>query len=137
MVDAVVAVVVNVVVDVVVDAVIDRRVDGLVGTMAEATVLSCTSFYCDILSQEFNKLLMSLLERCLQRSAPPLRTLVSGLFCGELAYVTRCLTCKTSSRNRNAFNDMELQIGVREMLFVAREGVSERFLVKRRGGLGA
>eukprot|EP00904_Undaria_pinnatifida_P007871 jgi/Undpi1/4213/HiC_scaffold_16.g07579.m1 len=61
--------------------------------------------------QEFNKLLMSLLERCLQRSAPPLRTLVSGLFCGELAYVTRCLTCKTASRNRNAFNDMELQIG--------------------------
>ncbi|CAM9626860.1 unnamed protein product [Laminaria digitata] len=61
--------------------------------------------------QEFNKLLMSLLERCLQRSAPPLRTLVSGLFCGELAYVTRCLTCKTASRNRNAFNDLELQIG--------------------------
>lgn len=68
---------------------------------------------CHLVLQEFNKLLMSLLERCLQRSAPPLRTLVSGLFCGELAYVTRCLTCKTASRNRNAFNDLELQIGVR------------------------
>lgn len=63
--------------------------------------------------QEFNKLFMSLLERCLQRSPPPLRTLVSGLFCGELAYVTRCLTCKLASRNRNAFNELELQIGVR------------------------
>ena len=71
--------------------------------------LCIVAFLC----QEFNKLLMSLLERCLQRSAPPLRTLVSGLFCGELAYVTRCLTCKTASRNRNAFNDLELQIGVR------------------------
>lgn len=65
--------------------------------------------------QEFNKLFMSLLERCLQRSPPPLRNLVSGLFCGELAYVTRCLKCKLASRNRNAFNELELQIGVREI----------------------
>lgn len=64
------------------------------------------------LSQEFHKLLMSLLERCLHRSAPPLPTLVSGLFCGELAYVTRCLTCNNASKNKNAFNELELQIGV-------------------------
>lgn len=56
---------------------------------------------------------MSLLERCLQRSAPTLRGLVSGLFCGELAYVTRCLTCGNASKNKNVFNELELQIGVR------------------------
>ncbi|CAM9367462.1 unnamed protein product [Ascophyllum nodosum] len=61
--------------------------------------------------QEFNKLFMSLLERCLQRSALPLRSLVRGLFSGELAYVTRCSKCKFASRNMNAFNELELQIG--------------------------
>ena len=56
---------------------------------------------------------MSLLERCLQRSALPLRSLIRGLFCGEFAYVTRCSKCKFASRNMNAFNELELQIGVR------------------------
>ncbi|CAN0411431.1 unnamed protein product, partial [Ascophyllum nodosum] len=54
---------------------------------------------------------MSLLERCLQRSALPLRSLIRGLFCGEFAYVTRCSKCKFASRNMNAFNELELQIG--------------------------
>lgn len=67
---------------------------------------------CLVFVQEFNKLLMSLLERCLQRSAPPLCGLVSGLFSGELSYVTRCLSCNTASKNKNIFNELELQIGV-------------------------
>lgn len=60
---------------------------------------------------------MSLLEKCLQRSAPPLPGLVSGLFCGQLAYVTRCLTCNNASKRTTPFNELELQIGVRCLAF--------------------
>ncbi|CAN0128908.1 unnamed protein product, partial [Discosporangium mesarthrocarpum] len=63
------------------------------------------------LDQEFNKLLMSLLERCLRRSGPPLEGLVQGLFSGELAYKTTCITCRRSSERVSAFNDLELRIG--------------------------
>ncbi|CAM9186385.1 unnamed protein product [Choristocarpus tenellus] len=63
-------------------------------------------------SQEFNKLFMSLLERCLKRSGPPLQDLVQGLFSGELSYVTTCLSCKKRSTKTSAFNELELRIGV-------------------------
>ncbi|CAN0067524.1 unnamed protein product [Sphacelaria rigidula] len=56
---------------------------------------------------------MDLLHHCLQRSAAPLPGLVSGLFSGELAYVTRCLACNNASERMAPFNELELQIGVR------------------------
>lgn len=63
--------------------------------------------------QEFSNFFRMLLERCFQRSPPPLRTLVQDTFCGEVAYITRCLTCKGGPRQERTFNDLVLQINVR------------------------
>lgn len=64
--------------------------------------------------QEFSNFFRMLLERCFQRSPPPLRTLVQDTFCGEVVYITRCLKCEHGPRHQRTFNDLVLQINVRK-----------------------
>ncbi|CAM9717071.1 unnamed protein product, partial [Scytosiphon promiscuus] len=76
--------------------------------------------------QEFSNFFRMLLERCFQRSPPPLRTLVQDTFCGEVAYITRCLTCKGGPRQQRTFNDLVLQINSHRSVEAILDGHLER-----------
>lgn len=61
--------------------------------------------------QEFFKALSTYLEEQLSGSPnPKIQTLVQDLFSGQMAYVTQCKTCKTESKTRSAFYELDMHI---------------------------
>ena len=62
-------------------------------------------------AQEFNSLLMSMLDNLLKLSdKDELKNHVPNLFRGKASYVTTCQNCKTESRRTNDFYELELPI---------------------------
>lgn len=61
--------------------------------------------------QEFFKALSTYLEEHFSASPNPMvRTLVQDLFSGQMAYVTKCKSCKTASKTKSTFYELDMHI---------------------------